>query len=88
MHVQIQKIFVARTIYHHSQRTNEHATLLVYVDSNDAYEMFDDRENDHYSLAGTEEFILKEWRERNQKLIEDGFQRDNLSGEPKWQAFI
>ncbi len=85
-----KRIFIARAIYHHKQRTHEHVTLLVYKDSsaNDAYELFDDREAEHDQLAGTEGYIFEEWGKRNWQLVEDGFQRDNLSGENKWQRFI
>jgi hypothetical protein len=80
--------FIARTIYHHAKRTNEHVTLLVYKDSNGAYELMDDREGAHDYLAGSEDYILKQWGEKNRQLIEDGFQRDNMMGDSKWQQFI
>jgi len=96
-----KRIFVARAIYHHKVRTNEHVTILAYhevirrwwngrkvEDSQDAYELFDDREAEHDYLAGTEEYIFEEWGKRNRQLVEDGFQRDNLTGENKWQQFI
>jgi hypothetical protein len=83
-----KKEFVARTKYHHSQRTNEHVTLLAYKDSNDAYELLDDREPELEFLAGSKEYIFEEWGNRNRKLINDGFQRDNMSGDNKWQRFI
>jgi len=85
-----KRAFIARAIYHHEQRTQEHVTLLVYKDSgtSEAYELFDDRESGHDQLAGTEDYIFKEWGERNRKLVEDGFQRDNLAGGNRWQEFI
>jgi hypothetical protein len=83
-----QRTFVARTIYHHSKRTNEHLTLLVYKDSGGAYELFDDREADHDSIASSEDHVYEEWGKRNRQAIQDGFQRDNMSGDNKWQAFI
>ncbi len=83
-----KRAFIARTIYHQVIRTNEHATLLVYKDSNGAYELMDDREGAHDYLAGSEDYILKQWGEKNRQLIEDGFQRDNIMGDSKWQQFI
>jgi hypothetical protein len=84
----INKEFVARTAYHHSRITNEHVTLLAYRDADGACELLDGREPDLEFLAGSKEFILEEWGERNRQLIEDGFQRDNMSGEHEWQQFI
>ena len=67
-------------------------TLLAYRDSSagDAYELMDDTdaEHDHNYLAGTEKYVFGEWGKRNRQLIEDGFQRDNLSGDYKWHQFI
>lgn len=83
-----KKKFIARTIYHHKKKTNEHVTLLVYQDAHDAYELFDDREAEHDYLAGSEDYIFKEWGKRNRQLIEEDFQRDDLRGENKWQQFI
>jgi hypothetical protein len=83
-----KRIFVARAIYHHKVRTSEHVTLLAYKDSNDAYELPDDREAEHNYPAGDEKYIFEEWGKRNRQLVEDGFQRDNLTGENKWQQFI
>jgi len=83
-----RKIAVARTTYHHSRRTSEHVTLLAYKDANDAYELLDDREPELEFLAGSKDYILKEWGDRNRHLIQDGFQRDNMWGDPEWQQFI
>jgi hypothetical protein len=88
MPLQQEKTFVARTIYHHSQRTSEHVTFLVYRDKNGAYELFDDRETDHDHIAGTEDYVFEEWGTRNRQLISDGFIRDNMRGDNKWQQFI
>lgn len=85
---QLKRTFVARTIYHHSQRTSEHVTLLVYRDEHAAYELFDDREAEHEHVAGSEDYVLEEWVKRNRQLIMGGFQRDNLSGDNEWQRFI
>lgn len=85
---QPKKIFVARTIYHHSKRTSEHVTLLVYRDENAAYELFDDREAEHDQIAGSRDYVFEEWGKRNRQLILDDFQRDNMSGENDWQQFI
>jgi hypothetical protein len=82
------KTFIARTVYHHRERTTEHVTLLVYKDSQGGYELFDDREALHDYVVGTEDFVFDEWGARNRKLIADGFQRDDLRGENKWQQFI
>jgi len=82
------KEFVARTTYHHSQRTSEHVTLLAYKDSDGAYELLDDREPSLEFLAGSKDYILNEWGKRNRQLIRDGFQRDNMSGDNEWQQFI
>jgi hypothetical protein len=84
----VNRQFVARAIYHHSKRTSEHVTLLIYKDSHDAYQLFDDRETEHDYLAGTKEYILEEWGTRNRQVIKDSFQRDNLSGENEFQQFI
>lgn len=84
----LKKVAVARTTYHHSQRTSERVTLLAYKDSNEAYELLDDREPELEFLAGSKDYILKEWGERNRQLIQDGFQRDNMWGDPEWQRFI
>jgi hypothetical protein len=83
-----KKEFVARTTYHHSQRTSERVTLLAYKDPNGAFELLDDREPSLEFLAGSKDYIFKEWGTRNRQLIEDGFQRDNMSGENEWQRFI
>lgn len=80
--------FVARTKYHHSKRTSEHVTLLAFKDSNEAYELVDDRETESESLAGSKKYILEEWIKPNRELIEAGFQRDNMFGEHEWQKFI
>jgi len=88
MTIPAKRTFLARAIYHHRTRTSEHATLLVYRDAAGAYELLDDRESAHEYPAGSEQYILDEWRNRNQRLIEEGYQRDNLAGEPKWQQFI
>lgn len=84
------KVFIARAIYHHRERTSEHVTLLVYKDSNGAFELLDDREAiaDHFYLAGDQKYIFNEWGDRNRALLESGFIRDSLSGENKWQQFI
>jgi hypothetical protein len=82
------KSFIARTIYHHKQRTAAHVTLLVYKDRDENYELFDDSEADHEHRAGTRGYILDEWRRLNQQLIEDSFQRDDLRGEEEFQRFI
>ncbi|MGH9730451.1 MAG: hypothetical protein ACRD4A_02030 [Candidatus Acidiferrales bacterium] len=83
-----KKEFVARTKYHHSQRTSEHVTLLAYKDLNEAYELLDDREPDLEFLAGSKDYILEEWGKRNRQLTKNGFQRDSLAGDPEWQQFI
>jgi len=83
-----KRTFVARAIYHHKTKTSEHVTLLVYRDSNGAFELLDDRETEHEYPAGSEEYIFEEWGKRNRSLIENGFQRDHLMGENKWQQFI
>jgi hypothetical protein len=83
-----KKIAVARTTYHHSRRPSEHVTLLAYKDANEAYELLDDREPELEFLAGSKDYILKEWGERNRQLIQDGFQRDDMRGDPEWQQFI
>jgi hypothetical protein len=83
-----KRISVARTAYHHSQRTYEQVTLLAYKDANEAYELLDDREPEIEFLAGSKEYILEEWRRRNQDLIKGGFQRDNMRGDSEWQQFI
>ncbi|MGB8542837.1 MAG: hypothetical protein WCD49_14505 [Candidatus Acidiferrales bacterium] len=83
-----KKEFVARTKYHHSRRTNDHVTLLVYKDSNDAYEIIDDREAESECVAGSKNYIFEEWGKRNRQLISDGFQRDTMSGDNEWQRFI
>jgi hypothetical protein len=82
------KTFVARAIYHHKVRTSEVVTVLVYKDSNDVYELFDDREVDHDNLAGGEEYVFEEWGKRNRQLVKDGFRQDNLTGDNRWQQFI
>lgn len=83
-----RRVSVARATYHHGQSTDRHVTLLAYKDSNGAYELLDDREPALVFLAGTKDYILGEWGERNRQLIRDGFQRDSLSGGPEWQQFI
>jgi hypothetical protein len=83
-----KRVSVARTAYHHSQRTSEQVTLLAYKDANDAYELLDDREPEIEFLAGSKDYILEEWRRRNQDLIKNGFQRDNMRGDHEWQQFI
>jgi hypothetical protein len=83
-----KKEFVARTKYHHSQRTSEHVTFLVYKDSGDAYELIDDREPASECLAGSKEYIFEEWGNRNRQLVHDGFQLDSKSGDNEWQRFI
>ena len=83
-----KKEFVARTKYHHSQRTSQHVTLLAYKDSSEAYELLDDREPTLEFLAGSKDYIFEEWGKRNRQLIKDGFQRDNMSGDNEWQQFI
>ena len=88
MAITSRKVSVARTTYHHSQRTSEHVTLLAYKDSNEAYELLDDREPALEFLAGSKDYILEEWGKRNRQLIQDGFQRDNMRGDPEWQQFI
>jgi len=84
----VRKVAVARTTYHHSKKTSGHVTLLAYKDSNEAYELLDDREPALEFLAGSKEYILKEWGNRNRQLIQDGFQRDNMWGDAEWQQFI
>jgi hypothetical protein len=84
----IKREFVARTKYHHSKRTSEQVTLLAFKDSNDAYELVDDRETESESVAGSKKYVLDEWIKRNRDLIEGGFQRDNMSGDHEWQRFI
>ncbi len=83
-----KKIFIARALFHHTRETSKHVTLLVYRDAAGVYELFHDADAFHDNLAGTEDFILAEWRKANQQLIESGFQRDNLRGENKFQQFI
>jgi len=80
--------FVARAIYHHKVKTSEHVTLLVRRDQGGAYELLDDRQDAHDYLAGTEDYIFEEWGKLNRQLIQDGFQRDNLMGENRFQQFI
>jgi hypothetical protein len=83
------KTFVARAIYHHKVRTDEHVTLLVYKDPLDLYEFYyDDSGTNHERLDGTRDYMLTAWGERNRQLIEDGFQRDNLTGDNDFQRFI
>lgn len=88
MAITSRKIAVARTTYHHSQRTSEHVTLLAYKDAAEACELLDDREPDLEFLAGSKSYILREWGERNRQLIQSGFQRDNMWGDSEWQQFI
>ena len=83
-----KKIFIARALFHHTRETSKHVTLLVYRDAAGVYELFHDADAFHDNLAGTEDFILAEWRKANQQLIESGFQRDNLMGENKFQQYI
>jgi hypothetical protein len=83
-----KKVFIARTTYHHSKRTSERVALLAYKDSNDAYELLDDREPELEFVAGSKDYVLDEWGKRNRQLIKEGFQRDNMSGEHEWQQFI
>jgi hypothetical protein len=83
------KSFVARTVYHHGVRTGEFVTLLAYRDNRDGtYELWDNREAANDYICGTEEYVLDEWGVRNRRLIQDGFRRDDLRGENKWQQFI
>ena len=63
-------------------------TLLAYKDSSEAYELLDDRELALEFLAGSKDYIHEEWGKRNRQLIQDGFQRDNMRGDPEWQQFI
>lgn len=79
--------FVARAIYHHRVRTSLHVTLIVRRDG-DNYELWDDREDSHDYLAGTEEYILDEWRNRNHNLSKENFQIDNRTGPGDWMKFI
>lgn len=79
--------FVARAIYHQRAHTEQHITLIVRREG-DSFELWDDRENSHDYLAGTEEFILDEWGSRNRNLIKEGFQNDNRTGPEKWMKFI
>lgn len=88
MNIASKKEFIARTIYHHSKRTSEYVTLLVYKDSLGIYELRDDRESEHDFLAGTEDYIFEEWGKRNRQVFDDGFQQDNRMGYEKWQRFI
>lgn len=83
-----KKDFVARAIYHHSQRTSEFVTLSAYKDANDSYELLDNREPVLEFEAGTRKYILDQWGKRNRNLIRDGFQRDNLAGDNEFQQFI
>jgi len=83
-----KKEFVARTKYHHSQRTGEHVTLLACKDSGEAYELIDDREPIPEFLAGSKDYIFEEWGKRNRQLVQDGFQLDSKSGDNEWQRFI
>jgi hypothetical protein len=83
------KSFVARTVYHHGVRTGEFVTLLAYRDNrNGTYELWDNREAENDYISGTEDFVRDEWVARNRQLVEDGFRRDDLRGENKWQQFI
>jgi hypothetical protein len=83
------KTFVARAIYHHKIRTDEHVTLLVYKDPQDMYEFFfDDSGTKHERLDGTRSYMLTAWGERNRQLVDEGFQLDNLTGENDFQRFI
>ena len=52
------------------------------------YEPLDGREPDVEFLAASKEYILEQRQKRNRELIEDGFQRDNMSGANEWQRFI
>jgi hypothetical protein len=79
--------FVARAIYHHRIKTDQHVTLIVRH-GGDSYELWDDREDSHDYLAGTEEFILDEWGSRNRNLDKENFQNDNRTGPDKWMKFI
>lgn len=83
-----QKVFIARTIYHHRQQTDRRVVLIVYRDSQNAFELFDTRDTDGSYVAGDQKWVLSEWRRLNQELIEEGFQRDDLRGEPEFQQFI
>ena len=74
-----KKTFVARALFHHITQTSKFATLLVYRDAAGTYELFHDSDEFHGALAGTEDFILSEWRKANQHLIESDYQRDCLS---------
>ena len=60
----------------------------MYSDSRNAFELFDTRDADGDYIAGDRKWILTEWRRLNQELVERGFQRDELRGEPDFQQFI
>jgi hypothetical protein len=79
--------FVARAIYHHRVHTNRHVTLIVRRDG-DNYELWDDREDSHDYLAGTKDYILDEWGNRNRNLVKESFQNDNRTGTDEWMRFI
>jgi hypothetical protein len=81
--------FVARAIYHHKTRTDEHVTMLVYKDPQELYEFFfDDSGAKHERLDGTKDYMLEAWGNWNRQLIKEGFQRDNLIGDNEFQSFI
>lgn len=83
------KTFVARTIFHHKVRTSEMVTLLAYRDNRDGtYELWDNREADNDYICGTEDYVFDEWGVRNRQLLQEGFLRDDIRGENKWQQFI
>lgn len=63
-------------------------TLLAYKDSNEAYELLDDREPTLEFLAGSKDYILEGWGKRNRQLIKDGFQREHMRGGPEWQHIV
>jgi hypothetical protein len=84
-----EKTFVARTVYHHRQRTSEIVTLLSYRDNRDGtYELWDNREAEHDYVCGTRDYVFDEWGARNRQLAHDGFQLDNVMGDNEWQRFI
>jgi hypothetical protein len=79
--------FVARVIYQHRVHANLHVTLIVRREG-DAYELWDDREDSHDYIGGSEESILDEWRNRNLYLAKENFKNDNGAGPQRWLRFI
>jgi hypothetical protein len=79
--------FVARAIYQHRVHANLHVMLIVRREG-DAYELWDDREDSHDYIGGSEEYILDEWRNRNLYLAKENFKNYNSTGPKGWLKFI